>query len=402
MAVATVRLTNGKHVKLGRNQPKSRPYALSFANYYNAAADTTPPPAVVDYSKKAAAAIAHMYLNDTYGDCVIAGKYHQVGIWSGNELGTPVIGTDNEVYSAYQTICGPGDNGCDISTVLNYFRDHGLKFNGQTHKIDGYVSVDWTNKLEVQVALDLFGSLTLGINLPSDWTSVDHNWDVTSSSVVGGHDVCCVGYSETGVQICTWGAMTTITWAAFNSTQWLSECYAELAPDWYNKDNLAPNGVNVQSLKDDLAKLGNGNIPPLDPTPPVPPVPPGPPKPPPGPPVPPPVPGGTFTITLPAVTIPGQKVNGTGIFGTSVTVTTESYTIPSQVVTGTINHSMEFAFLGIPWDKIFAEIVALVKQYGPDAAIYIEAYIATLNLPSWATTMIDAVINALIQAITGK
>jgi hypothetical protein len=158
--------------------------------------------------------------------------------------------------------------------VLDYFRDNGLLFNGAVKKIDGYVSVDWTNKLEVQVALYLFGAITIGINLPSEWTS-SAVWDLTYSPIVGGHDVTCVGYNEQGVQVSSWGRLYTITWAAFLKSVWLEEAYVMLAPDWYGNDKLAPSGVNADMLAADLAKLGAGTIPPLDPTP-VPPPSPGP------------------------------------------------------------------------------------------------------------------------------
>jgi hypothetical protein len=150
--------------------------------------------------------------------------------------------------------------------ALDYFRNNGLAFNGAIKKIDGYVSVDWTNKLEVQVALYLFGAITIGINLPQAWTT-NAIWDVTNTGIVGGHDVTCVGYDDQGVQVASWGRIYTITWAAFLKTTWLEESYVMLAPDWYGNDRLAPSGVDANTLRDDLAKLGGGTIPPINPTP---------------------------------------------------------------------------------------------------------------------------------------
>lgn len=277
MAVPTFILPDGQRRALGRIRPKSRPLALRLSTYHNPAA--TPPPAVVDYSAKALPAIARVYLNDTYGDCVIAGKMHQLGIWSGNDSdsGGLVTATDQEVEQQYVGICGPGDQGCVITDVLDYFQKQGLQAGGKTYTIDGYVAVDWQNQLEVQVALYLFGSLTLGINLPGDWlnTSDGGVWQPTNSRIVGGHDVCAVGYNTLGVVICTWGGLRTITWPAFQSTRWLEECYAQLAPLWYNDDRLAPCGIDADTLQADLTKLGSGTIPPIDPTPaPPPPLPP--------------------------------------------------------------------------------------------------------------------------------
>lgn len=291
MTVATVTLNSGKSVKLGRVRPKARPQCLAFGHYLKRMEGAVLPPPVVDYSAKAMASLSQMLGNDQWGDCVIAGKLHQLGIWSGNDAdhdppGT-VVASTQEAVSQYHAICGPGDNGCNIADVLNVFKSRGLRAGGRVYTIDGYVSVDWTNKLEVQVALYLFGSLTLGINLPQAWLDAPDGglWDATNSRIVGGHDVCAVGYNETGVVIATWGGLRTITWAAFTSQRWVEEAYAQLAPLWYGSDKLAPCGVAAATLQADLAKLADGTIPPLDPSPEPhpepPPLPPGPPVPPP-------------------------------------------------------------------------------------------------------------------------
>lgn len=315
----TVTLKSGKSVKLGRirpietfDDPSGRFRILVFpggkaratvklGKHFNAAKDSSPPPAKVDWYTKAKASLDRVYLNDQYGDCVIAGKYHQVGVWSANDNTqgeqSAVVGSDQEVLSMYHTICGAGDNGCIITDVLDYFKNRGLPFNGTVHKIDGYVSLDWTNKLLVQVAIEVFGSLTIGINLPNDWTCTDCTWDVTNARIVGGHDVCCVGYDEKGVQIATWGGIVTITWAAFLKTTWIEECYAELSPDWYGQDKMAANGINYDTLLADLKQIGGGGVP--DPGP-------GPTPPPPPPPPPP--------VEHQVVVIPDQTVTGT-VFG---------------------------------------------------------------------------------------
>jgi hypothetical protein len=266
-------------VRLGRVRPKARPMALPLAAYLDIEAVAPQLPETVDYAPKAMSSLSRVYLNDRFGDCVIAGKYHTVGLWSGNDQGQAVLGTDQEVYSSYQQICGPGDNGCVITHVLDWMRSRGLPFGGALHTIDGYVACDWRNKDLVRAALYLFGNLTLGINLPDAWTRAAV-WDVTGSQIVGGHDVCAVGYSPQGVQICSWGRVYTITWPAFRDQRWLEECYVLLGRDWYGDDSLSPGGVNVQALRDDLQKISGGQVPPIDPVPIPPPPGPTPPTPP--------------------------------------------------------------------------------------------------------------------------
>jgi hypothetical protein len=305
-------------VRLGRRRLAARPQALRLDAYLDAARGAAAPPPSVDYAAKAAASLGRVYLNDQYGDCVIAGKYHTVGLWSGNDRGEAVLGTDQEVYQSYQQVCGPGDNGCNIVEVLNFMRDRGLPFGGVAHRIDGYAAVDWRRKDLVQAAIYLFGSLTLGVNLPEAWTQAAV-WDVTSSRVVGGHDICTCGYTPQGVQVCSWGRVYTITWPAFTSTRWLEECYVLLGPDWTGDDRLAPSGVNVDALVADLQKISGGQIPDIDPGP----VPPAPPEPPPGPG---PVPAKLFSLTFSRAVPRGGMV---GAFRSPVAIPVGKYDVIS-------------------------------------------------------------------------
>lgn len=288
MTVPTVSLPGGQQVCLGRIRPVaafdygafrvrdypdgSREVTLRLKAYYDKADDAAPPPDSTNYAANAGPSIARMYLNDRYGDCVIASKYHSVGLWTAAESGTPALGTDAEVLAQYHGICGPGDNGCNIVQVLKAFQTKGLPFGGAVHKIDGFVSVDHTNKNLVMVALDLFGSGPLGINLPSAWTQGGDGstWDVTNTGVVGGHDVAYLDYDvNKGVKIATWGGTRWITWPAFLSKKWVEEMEVLLSPDWYALGSLAPNGINADALRADLAALGSGQIPPIDVPPPA-------------------------------------------------------------------------------------------------------------------------------------
>jgi hypothetical protein len=303
-------LPSGHPVRLGRIRPKARPPALRLAAYLDPANAPAPPPATLDYVTKALPAVRTMLGNDQYGDCVIAGQMHSVGVRTAAATGTPAVGTTQEAVSQYRAICGPGDQGCVITDVLDYAHAHGITVGGKTYRIDGYVSVDWTNKLEVQYALWLFGTLKLGLNLPRAWLDSEDVWDVPSGAgagIVGGHDVEAAGYDGRGVTVLTWGGTRLLTWPAFLSTKWLEECYAALAPEWYSKGNVSPSGLDVASLQQDLQKIGGGGLPPIvpgpapDPTPPPTPPPPAPPPTPP--PTPPPV-----ALTLLVVNVTAKVV----------------------------------------------------------------------------------------------
>jgi len=244
--------------------------SLALDAYFDAA--TAPAlPDSVDWFTKAMDSIRRMYRNDVKGCCVISSAAHELGIWTGNESGTSAQASDAEIDAAY-AIWNPGrqDNGCSISTVLDYTRDHGLKLGGQLHKIDSYVSVDNTNWDLVCAALAIGGTVKLGIDLPGAWEQANDGglWDVTNSRVVGGHDVPGGAYARVGtvgVRIATWGGLRTITKAAFVSRQYITECYLPLSPDWFAKANVAPNGLDIATLKADLAAIASGQIPSVGP-----------------------------------------------------------------------------------------------------------------------------------------
>src|SRR5207248_687488 len=96
------------------------------------------PPASCDYYTKAAPSVSRMYRNNVKGCCVISGKFHLLGIWTANDTDSPgvALATDTEVDSQYARICGPGDNGCYIPAVLDWFKKNGLVLGGKTYKTD--------------------------------------------------------------------------------------------------------------------------------------------------------------------------------------------------------------------------------------------------------------------------
>lgn len=266
-------------VKLGRTPPLPgfRDRCVHLSRFFSSGAPVLLP-ARVSWQDKAMDSITRMYRNDAQGCCVISGKAHFIGAVTGNDPDHVPAGVvecaDSEIDQTYRNWCGPGDNGCNIENVLRRFVSDGMPFNGTRRKIDGYAAVDWTKRDLVKAAIYCLGGLCLGINLPSEWTN-SAIWDVTSSRIVGGHDVQCVGYDDQGVQISSWGRIYTITWAAFLSTRWLEESWAMLAPDWYGADKKAPSFFDVVGLRQAMAAINQGNLP-DDPTPipvPTPPIP---------------------------------------------------------------------------------------------------------------------------------
>lgn len=251
--------------RLGYVRPAVRPTAPRLSAYMGAAPANLP--AQVDYLNAAAMeSIKRYFLNDSLGCCVISDLAHRIGVHSANESGAAVIPTDAEVNKVYRYF-SPRDTGCVISQVLNYYRDTGLQLGGKVRKIDGYVSVDWRNPDLLKAAILLFGNVQIGFALPQEWyKSADKSaWDVTSTRIVGGHDVGGFAYDEDGVTIATWAGTRKFLWKALGSTRYVSECYSVVAPEWYEKDGVSATGLDVAALKADLARLGDGSLPPIAP-----------------------------------------------------------------------------------------------------------------------------------------
>jgi hypothetical protein len=290
----TLHTHEGQKVKLGRLRPKLlfrtrllqfsclRNNQLHLIPYLNAAYDqklrTAQPAEKIDWTQHSSEEINQVYGNDEWGDCVIASAMHRIGLATGEESLKPEIGTTLEAITQYHQICGPGDPGCYIPEVLDEMQRDGITCNKNKHRITAYAALDTRDTVLLKTAIELFGLVNFGINLPSDWLTTDKPWGPTNSNIIGAHDVSAIGYDTNGVQITTWGAKTTILWKVFLTHKWVEECYVSLAGDWTKIDNLNPHGIDAFALEQALKMIEIGQTPPIpDPHPPSP-IPPDPQK----------------------------------------------------------------------------------------------------------------------------
>lgn len=267
-------------VRLGKMPPKSASPNLKLNTFWDQSKLRAYLPAKTSWRTLAAKSIGAMLGNDRWGDCVWASKMHTVGLVTANQplIGPEAVGTDAEAVKQYHAVCGPGDNGCVIQDVLDFWLRHGIQVGGKQHNLSGYVAFDWTDAEITKACVALLLGACIGIQLPADWTR-NAVWDVTDSPIVGGHDVALVDYDDTGVYVASWSRVYRITWRAFTSRSWLDEGWAMLSPDLAAGEILAPSGLKVEELSRALSAIGQGHVP-DGPTPPVPPDPPVPPKPP--------------------------------------------------------------------------------------------------------------------------
>jgi hypothetical protein len=202
-----------------------------------------------------------MYGNDTLGDCTCAAAGHMIETWtaSANKLVTIPVTTIVDAYN----ILSPNDDGCELRQVLDYWRGTGFGAD----KISGYAAVELQNKRQAMQALDLFGTIYLGLSLPnavigpaSDWLT--NAWYLGNNRPTGdwapnpdnGHCVPVVAYDGAGLGIVTWGAYKTMDWAFYDA--YVDGAFAVLSPDWIAATSgKAPPGFFLSQLQADLAAI---------------------------------------------------------------------------------------------------------------------------------------------------
>lgn len=246
---------NHQFMKLGKKPPKHDPRTLLLADYLTGA--LTPPPAKIDWSGKVKT--LGMMVNDTVGDCTCAAAGHLRQIWTANN-GAEITAPDSAILKAYEDISGytPGkpdtDTGCVELDVLNYWRKTGIGGD----KIFGYVALELGNKTHVQLAIDMLGGCTIGLQLPlsaqrqSLWSVVGGSQAVPGSW--GGHEVALIAYDAATLTCVTWGKLLKMTWSFFS--KYCDEAYGVLSQDWAAGAKVAPSGFTFAQLQADLTKIG--------------------------------------------------------------------------------------------------------------------------------------------------
>lgn len=259
-----IRDVNGKTFRMGRRRPVARCPRLSLKNYLKMSLPA--PPESMGYAAKAEGALSQMYLNDSLGDCVIAGMAHVEGVLTGN-VGNPAIFSDGQIMALYSAIGGyvPGDpstdQGCDEQTALNYWQQKGVV----DRKIMGWMSVNPSDSTEVRTALWLFENLIFGVELPDAWVNPMPSapgfvWESAGEAdPENGHCFVATGYGPSGLQICTWGMLGSITNAAVQKYAGASEggeLYCVISQDGIAKaSQKAPNGFDWSQLVADFDSM---------------------------------------------------------------------------------------------------------------------------------------------------
>jgi hypothetical protein len=193
-----------------------------------------------------------MMLNDTYGDCTIAGVGHALEAWNAQTGEHDPIPSDPTIRSTYFALTGGQDSGCVEADVLQTWHRKGLF--GAT--IAGYAPVPTSNVEGFQQAVAYYGGAYLGVALPESaqeqFAAGEHWTVVPGSPIEGGHCILAVGYDQHAAQCVTWGAVVNVSypWLA----KYLTETWAILSHEFVEApaDKLR---LDLKSLQADLAAL---------------------------------------------------------------------------------------------------------------------------------------------------
>ena len=259
--------------KLGKQPKRTDSRTLQLARYLTTAAP--PAPASINWGSKVTA--WGMLGNDTVGDCAWAGQAHADMLWTANTESAPVAITTAQVLAAYSQVTGynpadngpngnPTDKGTNLLDALKFWRTTGI--DGQT--ITAFVEVDPTNQANVKLAIDLFGCLYVGVQLPDSvlptspttipqWTVSPDGTQPNAPDPNNGHCVLYSAYDDNGLTVVTWGQTVNASWA-FHAA-YCDELYAMLAPSWFGPGGQDPQGLDLATLQQDLNSVASAASP---------------------------------------------------------------------------------------------------------------------------------------------
>ena len=239
--------------KLGKLPVRTDVRTLSLARYVDRARLPAPPNT---FDETTNVGDWPMYANDRIGDCTVAAAAHMIEAWTAAGRGNAVEVPEDAVLSAFDRVKqvdpASGEEGAVVLDLLRYWRSDGLA----AHRIGAYARVSLVDHELVRSAAWLFGGLYLGLQMPlSAQTQAVWSWpgELTGRARPGswgGHAVDVVRYDADTLTAVTWGRLQQLTWSFLD--RYCDEAYCILSADFLDGDR-APNGFDLQALKEDLA-----------------------------------------------------------------------------------------------------------------------------------------------------
>jgi len=237
-------------MKLGLLPKREDPRTFKMSRF---CAQLPDPPDAVDWSS--GGTDWGMMLNDSLGDCAIAGPGHLIMART-LAAGKLFIPPDDAILQAYSDVSGydpatgANDNGCCLLDVMNYWRKTGIAGD----KIGAFVEADTLR--EIKQTVQIFEGSVLGLTLPvsaqgqSVWEDVGDN----DGGVWGGHCVLGLVYDPEYLTVVTWGGLMKASWPFI--AKYLMESRATIDQDMLSGDT-SPSGFDSRGLQEALNELCN-------------------------------------------------------------------------------------------------------------------------------------------------
>lgn len=226
-------------------------------------------PAEVDHTGGHRTALTPLLGNDVQAlTCLAAAMRLAAVVSAGAEGGGSHIPTTQEATSQYVGICGPGDPGSTLLTVLKWWREKGLKVGGVASKVNGIAKVNPGDRRTAQLGILVGRGAVIGFNLRKKWyetATADFVWDSSDDTTANAAAAVVTGYTDAGLSIAWGGLIGTLTWAAFGQTGVVDEMYVVFGDNWMSTDGITELGFKVYELTRALEAVQLGQ-PPVIPT----------------------------------------------------------------------------------------------------------------------------------------
>lgn len=244
---------------LGRVPSRNDLRTLRLARYLSARDYPAPPPA-----RDWTGSIRYPYLlNDRLGCCTITALAHLAQAHAAAH-GEALHFVDADIETAYRAVSGydgtpATDRGAQMIDALVYARRVGIG----GWKIGAFVRVNAHDPTELRAAINLFGGVYVGADLPRRIMDQGAEWHLPPAierttndapNSLGGHAFALLGYDRLALRALPWITPTTIgnTWWSLYG----AEAWAFLDGRWVTGERPAPNGFDIEQLRQDLEDIG--------------------------------------------------------------------------------------------------------------------------------------------------
>lgn len=214
-----------------------------------------------------------MYLNDTYGDCVVAGGEHETRMWVAEGTGSDTVVFDDAATVKNYTLLGnfdpnnpvSSDQGCDMLTAAKLRISQGIIDSaGNTHKLGAALQLQPGNWEQLLYAIHLFDGVGLGILVTQAMQTAFSNsqpWDLPQfdpNNVEGGHYVTAVCRKDGLPNVVTWAGLQPLTKALYTAPQFntITLCYASQEK---LKNGVDLEGLSWSDMRTDAPKIAQLN-----------------------------------------------------------------------------------------------------------------------------------------------